>query len=260
MSQAEGLSKGPGYQAHPRAVLGALRMGALAPTRTPGRIDRAGDVGEGTPAAPSRERDAGLERLTFLVDGVYAIALTLLAVELRLPEMAAHAEGRAVLDALLAAWPRVLGFANSFALIAIYWSAHVSTFHFVRRADSRLVWFSLLKLACVAFLPFPTAIISEHPGDAVAAIFYFGSVSATSLASVLFWWYASAGHRLVDRGLSPRLIRHYRLLILGGVLAPLLMFGLLALGVQRLVSPLLLGSLVTLTYIALGLFDWWEPR
>jgi len=181
-------------------------------------------------------------------------------VELRLPEAAAHAEGRALLDALLAVGPRVLGFANSFALIAIFWTAHLSTFHFVRRADSRLVWLSLLKLACIAFLPFPTAVIGEHPGDAVAAAFYFGSVLATSLASTLVWWYASAGHRLVDPALSARVTRHYRLLILGGVLAPLLMLGLLALGVQRLVSPLLLGSLASLAYIALGLADWWEPR
>jgi uncharacterized membrane protein len=236
-------------------------MGALAPTRTPGRIARTGDAGEGTlTAPPPGERDAGLERLTFLVDGVYAIALTLLAIELRLPEAVAHAEGRALRDALLDAWPRVLGFATSFALIAIFWSVQHRLFQLIRRADSRLVWLTLLQLACIAFLPFPTAIISEHPGDAVAGTFYFGAVMAASLASVLFWWYASAGRRLVDRGLSARVIWHYRLLILGGVAAPLLMFGLLALGVARLVSPLLLGALVTLAYIALGLVDWWEPR
>jgi uncharacterized membrane protein len=205
-------------------------------------------------------RDPALERLLFLVDGVFAIALTLLAVELRLPEAAAHAEGRALLAALLGAWPRVLSFATSFTVIATYWAVHHRLFQFVRRVDARLLWLSLAQLGCIAFLPFPTAVIGEHPADAVAADFYFASVLTTSLVSAGVWWYASAGHRLVDPALPPRVARHYLRLALGAVLGPLLLMGLVALGVQRLVSPLLLSYLVVLGYVVLGLLGWREPR
>ncbi|MDQ3810472.1 MAG: TMEM175 family protein [Chloroflexota bacterium] len=215
-------------------------------------------AGDEQPTAPS-EQDAGLHRLLFLVDGVFAIALTLLAVELRLPEATAHAEGPELLTALLATWSRILGFATSFAVLAIFWSVHHRIFQLVRRLDSCLLWLSLLQLACIAFLPFPTAVIGEHPGDAVAGSFYLGAIMVTSVVSFAMWWYASAGHRLVDPSLDPRVIRHYMLLGLGGVVGPALLLGLLALGVQRVISPLILSYVVTLGYVVLGVFGWWEP-
>jgi uncharacterized membrane protein len=75
-------------------------------------------------ATPTSERDPRLERLLFLSDGVYAIALTLLAVELVLPESAADLHGGALLDSLLESWPRVLAFLISFTVIANFWVGH----------------------------------------------------------------------------------------------------------------------------------------
>ena len=205
------------------------------------------------------ERDAALERLLFLVDGVFAIALTLLAVDLRLPEAAAHADGPELFAALLATWPKILGFATSFTLLAVFWSVHHRIFQFIRRLDTGLLWLSLLQLACVAFLPFPTAVIGEHPSDAVAASFYLAAIIVTSLVSVVMWWYASAKHRLVDPSLEPQVIHHYLRLVLGGVVGPGLVLGLVALGVQRVVSPLILSYVVVLAYVVLGVLGWWEP-
>jgi len=207
-------------------------------------------------APPPRERDAGLERLTFLVDGVYAIAMTLLAVELRLPEAAAHAEGRALLDALLAAWPRVLGFATSFTVIALFWSGHHRIVRVFRRADGVLVWLSLLHLGGIAFLPFPTAVAGEHPGDAVAAGFYFATLLAVGLASSAIWFYASAGRRLLVPGLSEAAVWRFHLVNLAAPLSSLLLLGLVVAGVGQVVNPLLLGWLLALGYIVLALFEW----
>jgi uncharacterized membrane protein len=259
------IAGGAGPAGGPRAA----GTGAPAPPAPGERGWRHRVAGPTAPPAPARSRrppragrparDAALERLLLLVDGVFAIALTLLAVELRLPEAAGHAEGRALLEALLGAWPRVLGFATSFTLLAIYWAVHHRLFQFVRRLDARLLWLSLAQLGCVAFLPFPTAVVGAHPADAVAAGFYFVSVLGTSAAFAALWGYASGGHRLVDPALPPRVVRHYWRLILGGVLAPALLLGLVALGVQRLVSPLLLSYLVVLGYVVLGVLDWREP-
>jgi uncharacterized membrane protein len=101
------------------------------------------------------ELDLRLHRLLLFSDGVYAIAVTLLAVELVLPEAAAELHGRDLLDSLLESWPRVLAFLTSFLFIANFWAGHNVLFHRVRRFDGALMWLTILQLLCVASLPFP---------------------------------------------------------------------------------------------------------
>ena len=122
-------------------------------------------------------RDSRLERLIFLCDGVYAIALTLLAVELVLPESAVDLHGDLLLKSLLESWPKVLAFLVSFTVIANFWVGHNALFQHVRRFDGGLMWLALLQLLCVAFIPFPTSVIGGHIGDPVAQQFYFGTCS-----------------------------------------------------------------------------------
>jgi hypothetical protein len=78
---------------------------------------------------PEAELDLRLHRLLFFSDGVYAIAVTLLAVELILPEASAELHGRELLRSLLESWPRVLAFLTSFSFIANFWAAHNVLFH-----------------------------------------------------------------------------------------------------------------------------------
>jgi uncharacterized membrane protein len=85
------------------------------------------------------ERDSRLERLIFLSDGVYAIALTLLAVELVLPESSAGLHDRELLKSLLESWPRVLAFLTSFTVIANFWVGHNVLFQHVRRFDGGMM-------------------------------------------------------------------------------------------------------------------------
>jgi uncharacterized membrane protein len=161
------------------------------------------------------ERDPRFERLLFLADGIFAIALTLPAVELVLPEVAADLHGRALLHSLLDSWPKVLAFLTSFTFIANFWVGHNMMFHLVRRFDGGLMWLALLQLLCIAFLPFPTSVIGEHASDLVAQQFYFGPVLVTGLAVAALWRYMSSGNRLVDRDLSPQDIRRTYLISLG---------------------------------------------
>ena len=85
------------------------------------------------------ELDVPLQRLLFLSDGVYAIAATLLAVELVLPDAAADFRGDALLNSLLETWPMVLAFLTSFLFIANFWVAHNLLFYRVRRFDGGLM-------------------------------------------------------------------------------------------------------------------------
>ena|SRR3712207_2494238 len=104
------------------------------------------------------ERDPRLDRLFALTDGVYAIALTLLAIELALLEASEHLHGDALLQSILDSWPKVLSFLTSLTLIAIFWHGNHRAFHYLRCFDGRLAYLVLLQLLCIAFIPFPTAL------------------------------------------------------------------------------------------------------
>ena len=207
------------------------------------------------------EPDRRLHRLLILSDGVFAIALTLLAVQLALPEGARDLRGDALLPALLASWPKVLAYANSFTNIAIFWQAHHRLFLGVRSFDGILLWLVFLQLCCIGFIPFPTAVIGEHVANPAAQQFYFGTLLVTSLAWVLLRWYATAGHRLVSQDLSSRDLHFY---LRNSVAAPVVLIFLMALtalGVGRLINPLLGVYFMALVYIALsGLSYTWEER
>ena len=206
---------------------------------------------------PEAELDLRLQRLLFFSDGVYAIAVTLLAVELVLPEATADLHGDALLRSLLESWPRVLAFVTSFVLIANFWVGHNILFYHLRRFDGGLMWLTLLQLLCVAFLPFPTSVIGEHVSDPVAQQFYFGTLLLSGLLMWALWWYMSSGHRLIDPELSRRVIRRHHLISLGVPASVLVVMVLVGLGVGRFVNPLLLGYLLAFAYVVLG---WIEGR
>ncbi len=122
-------------------------------------------------APPGRLSDTA--RVEAFSDGVFAIAITLLVLEIRVPAPDATQHGRALLAALRGLWPSYLGYALSFVTIGIMWSNHHSIFHYVRRADRYFVLINVLFLMCISFLPFPTALLAEYlpePGGRTLAV------------------------------------------------------------------------------------------
>ena len=115
------------------------------------------------------------ERLAFFSDAVFAIAITLLVLDLRLPishDHRPHFEGMT---------PRFIGFAVSFIVIGIYWNVHHRLFGTLRRDDGLLRAGNLVFLASIVFLPFPTSVIAEYPTAKVAVMLYAFSVSAVGM-------------------------------------------------------------------------------
>ncbi len=160
------------------------------------------------------ERDPGLERLVLLSDGVFAIAITLLAIELHLPETAEHKERGELLRAIGGTWPQILAFVQSFTILALYWAAHHRLFLRIVRADGGLVMLNLAFLLTVAFQPFPTAIVGEHFADPAAALLYFATLIATNTVLWGIWHYVTAPHRRLCPRISPRLVRHYHVIFI----------------------------------------------
>ena len=148
----------------------------------------------------------GLERIVFFSDAIFAIAITLLALEIRLPGTGAG--GAVTWEALGALWPKYLSYGISFVTIGGFWISHHRKFRLIRRYDNRLMWLNLLALAVVAFLPFPTALLGEYGDETPATVFYAGMVILTGLLFLAVWLYATHDRRLVDPALDAGVIRH----------------------------------------------------
>src|SRR5919205_946635 len=110
----------------------------------------------------SANRDNDTGRIETFSDGVFAIAMTLLVIEIGVPHIGDEAEGTTLFGALVAQWPSYLGYTISFLQIGVIWSNHHNRFSFIERSDHILLFLNILFLMCVAFIPFPTALLAEY--------------------------------------------------------------------------------------------------
>jgi uncharacterized membrane protein len=151
--------------------------------------------------------DAILGRIIALSDGIFAFAMTLLVVSIQLPALPEDVSSGEMALALLALWPKYEGYVISFLVIGLYWISHLHNFRYIRRSGRWLPWLTVVFLMTIAFVPFPTAVLSGYRLRDVSVAFYAASLTITGLTSWLIWWYASTEHRLVQRNLDPRQIR-----------------------------------------------------
>jgi uncharacterized membrane protein len=160
------------------------------------------------PSNPSRRKDRasaqdelGLERLILFSDAVFAIAITLLALDIRLPAGAEFFGNAEMLRQLLGLWPKYLAYLISFLAIGSFWLGHHRRFRLIRRYDGGLLTFNLLFLMVIAFIPFPTSVLSES-GNRTATIFYALTMILGALMLAALWWHASWQNRLTVPGLD----------------------------------------------------------
>ena len=106
----------------------------------------------------------GLDRIVFFSDAVFAIAITLLVLDIRVPEIPDDVTADELPARLLALWPKYFGNVLSFVVIISFWVIHRSIFSGIRGYDRGLIWLNSIFLMFVAFVPFPTSLLSEY-GD-----------------------------------------------------------------------------------------------
>lgn len=142
------------------------------------------------------------QRIEAFSDGVFAIAITLLVLDIRPPQASPH-----LVSDLLALWPSYLAYLISFLLIGLIWANHHEMFHHIRRGDRMLMFFNTLLLLDVAFLPFVTAVLSsslrEHSGLRVAVILYGSTLVVGGFFFNAVWEWARRRHRLLGDSITP---------------------------------------------------------
>ena len=157
--------------------------------------------------------EEGIGRILALSDGVFAIALTLLILDIAVPATTSDDD---LAKVLLDLWPRYLAFALSFLVISRFWVIHRQAFRLIVRGDPALVWLNLLLLLFISFLPFPTAVLGEHTGAPAAAVLYAVAVCLTSAASAAYFWYASGRGNLLGPDVGGAYVRAMRARALSG--------------------------------------------
>jgi uncharacterized membrane protein len=143
-----------------------------------------------------------LERLTFLVDGVFAITMTLLVLELRPPEAgtANLAEG------LRAMLPRLYIYFIAFYSIANHWVVHQRMFRHITGADGTMLWLTILGLLFITLIPASTAIVGRFPAEKIAAACFSANSFLQASTTWLFWAYVVRNHRQFARASDPHLL------------------------------------------------------
>ena len=181
---------------------------------------------------PSRRRGISTSRLEAFSDGVFAIAITLLVLEISVPAGSGDRLLRAVADE----WPSYLAYVVSFVTIGAGWLGHSIITEYVERADGLLIRLNLLLLMVVSFLPFPTRLLAEYIGEnrperVAATIYGITLFAAAALLSALWRHAVRAGLVRADaadeelEALTTRLspgLASYVVLIIAGLFLPII--------------------------------------
>lgn len=179
-------------------------------------MDEATEAGE-SQAEHRDERDRwtpGLKpgRIEALTDGVFAIAMTIIVLELSVPHLLGSPVPGEHPTSFLEMWDEFYIYVTGFIALGIYWILHRYIFFFIKRSDGVLIWLNILFLMLASLVPFSTKVIMFNetllPESEWTAAdgFFVGTTIATILMLLVIWQYATRGYRLLDRDIDERII------------------------------------------------------
>lgn len=158
----------------------------------------------------AEEKETG--RLEAFSDGVFAVAITLLVLEIKTPKAAELAAGHtSLLGALLTQWPSYLSYVLSFLTVLIMCTNHHRMFLYIRRVDNMFLLLNGVLLLFITLAPFPTSLLAEYiarPEARTATMAYCGAFIAIGVGFNLMWIYASHNGRLLAKGYDRAAVKH----------------------------------------------------
>jgi TMEM175 potassium channel family protein len=169
-------------------------------------------------AQQTHDDSKGTARLEAFSDGVFAIAITLLALELQIPHVESNSAKWALASALFHEWPSYVAFVTSFFTVLIMWMNHHAVFKFVRKVNARILFANGILLLITTAVPFVTGLLSEylnHREAATACAVYTGSFVLISVAYVHLWRVVIKDRSYLKDGISDdtlqKITRNYSL-------------------------------------------------
>jgi len=159
------------------------------------------------------KKEFQLERMILFSDAVFAIAITLLVIDIKVPEVAKQVvSDHVLLEKLDELLPKFIGFLVSFFVIAVYWVAHHRMFGFVVNYNHRLLWLNLIFLLAVVLMPFSSGFYSEYIVRRLKLpmIVYVCNIMFLATMSLVIWEYISSPRRGLSEGITPPIKKYIR--------------------------------------------------
>jgi uncharacterized membrane protein len=167
-----------------------------------------GDAGGTLDRGPQRVWNRGsaeFDRVIFLTDGVFAIAITILVLDLQVPDVSDPGQ---LASAVRDEWPSFFAFFLTFAIIAVTWMGHHSFVSMLERLDATFVRWNFLNLVCVCLMPYTSSLISQHADDSTFAVaVYLGLIAVLALVDLLGDVVAARRKLIAEPGYPPWLRR-----------------------------------------------------
>jgi uncharacterized membrane protein len=148
-------------------------------------------------------------RLETLSDAIFAVAMTILVLDLKVPSLPPEATSQHLWLALVTLWPKIGAFIISFLFLAKTWDVHRLIFHAVDRVNYTFSVLNLMLLMSACLLPFTTSLISEHSHLTIAAWVYIANMISLPILNYLLWKYATRARRLARSDISPAVIEWF---------------------------------------------------
>ncbi len=150
----------------------------------------------------------GTDRIESVSDNIFAVAMTLLIVNIKVPVNGGFEDTAHVLPLVLPLWHHLRAFGLSFLIIGLYWMAHHRIFAFIKRSDAWLLLINLAFMGFTVLTPFFSGLLGQFDESRVALGLYGLNIICISCTLQAVWWYASSKHRLVDADLPAQIIRY----------------------------------------------------
>jgi len=188
-------------------------------------------------------------RIEALSDGIFAIAMTLLILQIEVPDL--HGSQGEELRLLLKLWPKFLSYGVGFTVLGVYWMGQHIQFHLIRKADQPLLWLTMFFLMLIAAIPFSAKLIGGYVHFQPIVVFYGCHLIAIGLVHCAIWRYASTNRRLVEVHLSPEIIRLQTLL---AIIPPGIYLAAIALSFLSTLASVIIYAIVPAVYIVVPHF------
>ncbi|WP_424354608.1 TMEM175 family protein [Methanobacterium sp. MBAC-LM] len=165
-------------------------------------------------------------RIETLVDGIFAIAMTILVLNLTVPSINGPVTSASFQSAVYSIWPDVLSFVLSFVLLGVFWNIHHRTFHQIEKVDKVLLWINMIWLLFIVLVPFSNTLTGGDYGQFPLAHFIFNlNMLGIAVFLSLNWFYA-VRRGLIHKKVDPVRISIYKWVYMSFILITLLAMGL----------------------------------